>query len=819
MYITPITKIYSTFEEAKMFFTEYGGESLFDAENPLKVSDLAQGKRNLIVGEPGIGKTLLLQQIKDSLDKEGFTTELISLKQTHAAKLIDEFLVMQAEGQKALLLDALDEVRSSHFPSVLQKIEEVSAKYPELSIYLSSRWVFISRYPSSFSEYRFIAISPFTREQVRTFLIEAGRSEGDVDALLTRVMSFSHRLLVIQIPRYLSYLNEFLIVKGVNAAAQVSRNELFEHFIYSKLELEDKKLNTDKKAITKRVLEKLALTMEIYQSNAISKDDLMTFFDELKSDLKQVALSQINLDVFYEYSLLKIGQKNRDDIEFENTEFQEYLAAKEITRLSDPGLAAFGFAVDPDVKEIYPTWFNALTFLVDMQSDLLEQLVEFSGIRTDGFKIIDEGFLKFLSRVDPRKVPKVLRCRLFEDFLAYHQRTRQWMNWDLASALPGFFDPTLEVLLKDWVAKAESEVGAKRYVPLGNIACVVGSLLAQETQLDRPYWRAKLLACAADKNDNGVLQRNALFALGQLHDSTVINEIPDLMSSGESIMRAFLSMCTELDPENPKSLSYFFQAIRVKEFHGRYGLYAVKQPSSIKKFLETFNCDKDFRQNFFESASIFGERDRKLVEHIEAVCDDEIAELGKEALVHSAHYNVAHKAEESSFILGMWDFLKKLGPNFILDMVNRIQQGSNGKVRWYYAEGLFAKVINKEDVPAFIDAMMAIGQRKSAFYVLLKASGLRGKSEIFEAGRSKLPDEYAQLEAAQANSQNNGVGVSNEDLLHRFRVYLVPEAGKYNAEVFEFYNEQAQQLASLLTADDRKQLSNLLTASPFESHL
>src|SRR5437867_2623453 len=293
MYIAPITKIYSTFTEAKEFFTEYGGISLFDDENRLKVSDLAQGKRNLIVGEPGIGKTLLLQKIKDCLDQEGSATALISLRQTDATELIDEFLNKGNDGQKVLLLDALDEVRSSLFPSILQKIEQVSKKYPELPIYLSSRWVFISRYATSFPEYRFIIISPFTLGQVRKYLIEAGRSEADVDALLNRVMSFSHRMLVIQIPRYLSYLDGFLKLKGVNAAAQVSRNELFEHFIYSKLELEDKKLNTDKKAITKRVLEKLALTMEIYQSNTISKDELMTFFDDLKSDLKQVALSQI----------------------------------------------------------------------------------------------------------------------------------------------------------------------------------------------------------------------------------------------------------------------------------------------------------------------------------------------------------------------------------------------------------------------------------------------------------------------------------------------------------------------------------------------
>ena len=65
--------------------------------------------------------------------------------------------------------------------------------------------------------------------------------------------------------------------------------------------------------------------MEIYQTNLLKKDELMSFFDDLQSDLTSILLQQIPVEVFYDKTALK---DNIDTIEFDNTEFQEYLAAK-----------------------------------------------------------------------------------------------------------------------------------------------------------------------------------------------------------------------------------------------------------------------------------------------------------------------------------------------------------------------------------------------------------------------------------------------------------------------------------------------------------
>ncbi len=822
IYITPIIKVFSTFAEAKEFFDKDQGLIFFESdEKKIGIEDMAQGKRNLVIGEPGAGKTELLKKIQEHFDSTNHATAFISLRQSDAIDQIDSFLKKKTKARKILFLDALDEVQSSRFPEILQKISEVSGKYPELPIFLSARLVFISKYAASFPAYRFIVVPPFTERQVREYLTASGRSKEDIEILLNRVTSFNHKIRVIQVPRYLSFLDEFLKEKGVDAAAKISRNELFEYFIYSKLESE-KKLSPEKRLITKRILEKLALTMEIYQTNVISEDELMSFFDELKSDLKNAALSQMDMSVFYQNSLLKVSQEGLEKIEFENTEFQEYLAAKEMTRFSDPSRAAFNFTADPQTHEIYPTWFNALTFLVDMQPDLLGQLIEFSGMRAeDILKVVDGGFITFLSRIDPRSIPLASRKQMFLEVFSYYQRTLQWMPWELFSLLFSSYDESIEVILKEWVTKADLKGGAKRYIPLGNVAHIVEYLLGAGKSLDISYWRERLLTYAKDGNDNGVLQRHALSALGAMKDPAIIDELPNLMNAETLVMRAFLTLCRDLAPDHPKSLGYFIEAVKRDDFYGRYGFLEISKPESIKKFLSVFNEDETFRREFIKDTSLFRDEDSVIVKHIQDVFDDEIGVLGKEALVKCTDLHIAHSAEKSSFVIGLWRLLKKRYSNFLIEMVERIRKVPEGKPGLYFALDFFAEVTEKEDINPIIDAIVSAGEKDNALLLMfkIKYSGRSNAEEIYEAGRNKLPVEYKEWEESQTKFQDEEVRrKKNEDteLLGEFRSLLEPESGKYSQGVFEHYVDNHERLELLLTDSDRQHLKRLITDTIFK---
>ncbi len=810
MYLDPTLHIHSTFSYAKEFYGSYDPYFQLSTKQAVGIRQVMQGDRNLIVGEPGVGKTELLKKINERLVGEGAFTLLVSLKDKNAGVRIDEFLATSPSQNRALLLDGLDEIQASLFPEVLEKIRGVSRMHESLPIYLSSRWVFVKRYATDFSEYRFITISPFEHSQVREYLITTGLPAAAVDNFLGRLMSFRHNTMVIQVPRYLFLLSEYLKEHKMDSLKGLSRNQLFDYFIYAKLELEDGRLKVDKHAITKRVLEKLALTMEIYQTGRISKDELMTFFDDLESDLKVAALSQLDLQVLYDRTLLK---DNHDSIEFDNTEFQEYLAAKEITRFADPRRVAFSLAVDERLNEFQPSWFNTLTFLVDMQPGLLEQFTEFSGIRSN--TVIPEEFLEFLSRVDPSKLTPQVRKALFQNLLEYHERVQQWMPGSLASAMPGLFDPSQEALLKSAVLKANKATGMRRLIPLANIALIVGHLLRAEISLDLNYWREMLIALAIGNNENSVPQRRALFALEQLADPKIIEQLPSTLLQGdEAIARAFLRLCTTVNPESPESVKHFLNGTLRRIIEARYGLYALKGKDALNIFLGRFNVDETFRQAFLDEVSVFNDQDEKLVENIEAAFDDDLAIVCEEAIVHAFHWTTDHNAQRSSFILGIGKLVRLHDNNWFLRFIHMLQN-TEPNIHLYNVEPLLAALIeNEADLNQFLRATMSAGERATAFRVLLsiKSSNKERGAEFFEIGRALLPEEYqAWRERVIANETS--ASAKQRQLIDEFRRYSEPEPKKFAGGVFAFYLNHVTELDPLLSSNDRDRIIELINGS------
>ena len=396
IYIKPNLKRYDTLKallESK--------ESVLFFEPNIQIEELHSQKQTFLISEPGIGKTRLLKEQLLHSDKEGIFLDLKKLRKITIDSFIEtngripilkeknynedlknwklcqtKNFKLENSNKLIFCFDALDEVKNEDFSEVVDNLKNFMQKYNQSNFLISCRKNYLNKWQHLFSEidFDYIEIFPLDTPKIKDYLSAFGISQKKIDDLLEKLY-FQNRPSILQTPRYLEMIAELVEKEGVEKLKTISRGELFEKFIYKKINIESEKTNeANCQAIIKKVLEKLALIMEIYQSNQITKDELMEFFDNIKSSLNVIFLNQVPINYFYERSLLK---DNIDSIEFENTEFQEYLAAKEILRLGRVEQVIFDLAVVRDLGEIHPSWINTLSFLIESEINILKNVFEY----------------------------------------------------------------------------------------------------------------------------------------------------------------------------------------------------------------------------------------------------------------------------------------------------------------------------------------------------------------------------------------------------------------------------------------------------------
>src|SRR5690606_14878892 len=163
--------------------------------------------------------------------------------------------------------------------------------------------------------------------------------------------------------------------KGTNYILELTKITLFDELVNKQLKIEKIKSGfseNQQSIFIRRVQQTLALIMEINQSNIITEEEFWTIVDDINSTIFNLSSIELIKD-FWERTLIKKNANN--EIEFQNTEIQEYLAAKEIVRLGNINQLVFDIAFEPELKEVLPSWYNTLSFLVDLSPYVFKSLL------------------------------------------------------------------------------------------------------------------------------------------------------------------------------------------------------------------------------------------------------------------------------------------------------------------------------------------------------------------------------------------------------------------------------------------------------------
>ncbi|MGE8422816.1 MAG: NACHT domain-containing protein, partial [Sphingobacterium siyangense] len=394
-----------------------------------------------IVAEPGHGKTTLIAEIKSILDSDNIGYYSKTGTDYHGEQLV------KIEGHKYFIFDALDETKDvvASFLTIQKFCNDTNIK-----LIISNRTHYLSMISHLLLEenYVFIQLWPFSEDQIMTFLkvnLNGLNYQEDDYLDIIRKSKSTSRNSILSIPRYLDEFCKYLTKSKISAQmfTQTTKSELIDNVIYYKLESEGQSETTlsNKNYLTKRVLEKLALVMEIHELNRISKDDFITFLDQTDSNISLIFLNLIDLDVL----LNRVMKTTGVFLQFENSEFQEYLAAKELVRLGYRFQTIYDLMFDKELHLLLPNWIDVLTFAIELEPEFVKPIITF--IRKKKYINIDEKLILILLNVAGENFSEEFKNEFFNTIFEYYI-SKGRIFYSVNEALSKFVTESNERILK-----------------------------------------------------------------------------------------------------------------------------------------------------------------------------------------------------------------------------------------------------------------------------------------------------------------------------------------------------------------------------------
>lgn len=391
--------------------------SLFDTGESLSIDELLQENFVCVVGEPGIGKSRLVDEMKShSSNKILFSCKASEFK----TKPIPT-------GVEYSIIDALDEVEGNVFFSTLQLIKDYKVNNPDVKVLFTCRKHYVASYANHFASCKNLFYVELCRLKNEDVMREIDGCSETTKANITKSSKLSELL---RNPRYLTFLLKHEEEKG----GCTNIRELFEYIIgKSILNAVDSRYGDNKndnknenlKILIQRVLEKVSFIMEISRKDQISKDELYTIFDGVRGNMTQMLIA--NFDILYFES--RILKDTNGVLQFENTELQEYLAAKELCRQDNIESVLYDVAVQKDLKHIYPNWYDVIPHIsyVDDKAESFMNIIKL--IVSYESNIDNEAFVSLLRYVDPSMLEVQQKAELFSIILEHFLRVPIYIGW------------------------------------------------------------------------------------------------------------------------------------------------------------------------------------------------------------------------------------------------------------------------------------------------------------------------------------------------------------------------------------------------------
>lgn len=355
---------------------------------------LNQTNKIILLGNPGIGKTTELINLALKLWKIGEVESKIpvfkNLKDFTISDKIENYLPNRWNEiyQPILILDGLDEIKdimdfTSKINTFIQNNKEINPK-----IILSCRTNIYYNQLITLDDFKSYYLDDLTFEQSKSIL------RNNFKIPINNYCLTSSHLDYLKTPFFLNLFADYI---KENKNLPDSKGIMWESYISSQLKLhyeKIKRLPDYKSDIEIKPLTKLALINEFRHQNYIEFMNLCNIQD-------------VVIDNFVTLPLIHNFDENYS---FTHRQIQEYLVAKALSSKS------FNVIIEntkiPSLDKIYPSLYNAISFLIDLMEDSKKknQLIDW----------IVKKEVEILFSADKNRITEGIRNKVFQAFFTKH---------------------------------------------------------------------------------------------------------------------------------------------------------------------------------------------------------------------------------------------------------------------------------------------------------------------------------------------------------------------------------------------------------------
>jgi len=839
-YINPAISIYDSFKETfekDDFIRNYWNHDksqTFDLEGINRFSCL------FIIGEPGYGKSQLINQLIDQINSETATIRI------DCREFADKKKAYDTGSFTHIYFDGLDEVPPILFLESLNRIREINQQNPDKKIFIACRTHYITRferYVELFKKAKFLQLQPFREFHIRNYLNHFLSDDELIETIVYKSIGQPGRDSVLKTPRYLAALVQSISEQQIlpEEIKAMGRTDIFEKVIYYQLMSEVKrqsellsgagdaaapagdqlqviltylkdqelrKLNMNEIELTKRVLEKLAFIMEVYQRNRISKDELITFLDEAQSNVNQIFLTNSSIDRFIERTLKSV---ENTFLEFEHTEFQEYLAAKELVRLSDSPQVLYDLILQKDLQVIYSSWLDVLQYAIELDAEKVAGSLA-NYLKNNAERQTDDRLIEILMGPGIEKADDQVKARLFEAIYWNFQSSGKIL-YQKNDLLAGLYVPAKNehLLAIQPLAVYDSDT-LRQFI---NQVLMVRSI-ANNNKLQtglKQVWKAYLLQCLSIPELKGQYEV-MLWALEALDAATELKAMAETMKQeGEEQLSIYLQTIGRLCGD--EMTDFFIEILQTKPFlKGKEDfLTSLKTEAGITAVFNALMGDPTLIKSLFNNESRFITF-YQLFDHIAA-----INSAGLDALSEQLLYTMAGNERYSYYSGHIKDYIDRALEYLIRkdeSFLERLLQRPNAEDIVDHSSEAVAHVITADQFDQIYEGLLEERWVNRAIYRVigqLNIAGDMGRQALVSELKQKYPQLFTQPEetpeTAAAREQRE-----RDRLAQQLQDHLIPGEDYYHRDLFQFYLSNREKLKDIIKPEEleyiKEQLTNIL---------